>query len=186
MIGNDVAIAGVLVVAVMGLDLPPRVAPIGKLASPTPNVRDELSDRAVDGDLPEANVDQVIDVARNEGFRLHRRPQFGGVDGRAVMADPGRLLGEPGGQGRIAGSDDRPAVDENLGADLFRHRLAVERHRAARRRLDPALKIEPCRMFGGIAIAAPPKNRALLDDVVEPGLADLARGKVWPRAVVLE
>ena len=41
-------------------------------------------------------------------------------------------------------------------------------------------------MFGRIAVAAPPENRALLDDIVEPGLTDLLGGKVRPRAVVLE
>ena len=119
----------------------------------------------------------MIDVARYEGLRLHRRPQLGGVDRRAVVADPGRLLGEPRGEGRVAGRDDRPAVDEDLRADLFGHGLAVDADRAAGRRLDPALQIEPGRVLGGIAVAAPPQDRAVLDDVVEPGLADLARRK---------
>ena len=41
------------------------------------------------------------------------------------------------------------------------------------RRRDAALQVEPGGVLGGIADAAPPEDRALLDDVVEPGLADL-------------
>jgi hypothetical protein len=60
------------------------------------------------------------------------------------------------------------------------------RDRAARRRFDPALKIEPSGVLGGIAVAAPAENGAMLDDVVPPGLFDLARGNIWPHPVVLE
>src|ERR1700677_3559401 len=41
-------------------------------------------------------------------------------------------------------------------------------------------------MFGRVAVAAPPENGALFDEVVEPRLPDFPRGQVRARAVVLE
>ena len=82
------------------------------------------------------------------------------------MADPRRLLGEPGRKRRVARRNDRPAIDENLRADLFRDGLAVDFDRAARGRLDPALEIEPGGMFGRVAVAAPPQNGAMLHEIV--------------------
>ncbi len=130
------------------------------------------------GDVGEADVDQALDVARYESLGFHRRPQLGRVDGRAVMADARRLFRECGGERGIARRDDRPAVDEDLRADLLCDRLPVDRDRSAGRRRNPAFQVEPGGMLGGVAVAAPPQDRAVLDDVIEPRLADLARRDV--------
>src|SRR5271170_2486009 len=102
------------------------------------------------------------------------------------MADARRLLREVRGELRVARRDDRPAVYEYLRADLLRDSSPIGRDRTAHRRRDPALEIEPRRMFGRIAVAAPPEYGALLDDVVEPRLPDFPRGEVRPRPMVLE
>jgi hypothetical protein len=41
-------------------------------------------------------------------------------------------------------------------------------------------------MLGRIAIAAPPENRAVFNDIVKPGLADLRRRQLGARAMVLK
>jgi len=41
-------------------------------------------------------------------------------------------------------------------------------------------------VLGGIAFAAPPQNSALLNDVVEPALADLLGARTWFNAIVFE
>src|SRR5271168_3982115 len=102
------------------------------------------------------------------------------------MADARRLLGEARGELRVARRDDRPAVDEYLRADLLRDGSPIGRDRTAHRRRDPAFEIEPRRMFRRVAVAAPPENGALLDDVVEPRLPDFPRREVRARAMVLE
>ena len=48
--------------------------------------------------------------------------------------------------------------------------VAIEPRRG---RGDAALEVQPGGVLGRVAVAAPPQDRALLDDVVEPGLADL-------------
>ena len=128
----------------------------------------------------------MFDVAGDEGLRLHRRPQFGGVDGGAVMTHSSRLLGEPRRKRGIAGSHDRPAVDEDLRADLLGERPAVDSHGAARRRLNPTFQIEPGRVLGRIAGPAPPQHGAVLDHVIQPPLADLAGRYVGVRPMILE
>ena len=79
---------------------------------------------------------------------------------------------------RLARRDHRPAVDEDLRADLLGDRLAVDRDRAGGGRGDAALQVQPGGVLGRVAVAAPPQDRALLDDVVEPGLADLLGAEV--------
>ena len=101
-IGYDVAIARIFVVAVMRLDLASCVAPVRISAPPLPNVGDQPRNRTRAIDLGEADVDQMLDVARQEGLGLHRGPELCGVDGRAVVADPGGLLREPSRKRRIA------------------------------------------------------------------------------------
>ena len=49
-----------------------------------------------------------------------------------------------------------------------------------------ALQVEPGGVLGRVAGAAPPQDGAILDDVVEPGLADLARRDVGLGAMLLE
>ena len=94
--------------------------------------------------------------------------------------------GEVGGQLGVAGGDHGPAVDKDLGADLFGHHLAVQGDRAAARGRDALLETQVGGVLGGVAHAAPPEDRALLDDVVEPGLADLRGREVAAVAVVRE
>ena len=71
------------------------------------------------------------------------------------------------------GRDHGPAVDKDLGADLLGNDLAVQGGRAAAGRGDALLEAEERGVFGRVAHAAPPKDGAFLDDVVEPALPDL-------------
>ena len=124
-------------------------------------------------DQGDGGVEQLVDVGLDEGRRLHRGDHLRAVDRLAVVADAGGPAGEVGGQLRIAGGDHRPAVDEDLGADLLGDDLAVEGDRAAVRRGDAVLQAQVGGVLGRVAEAAPPEDRAPLDHVVEPGLADL-------------
>ena len=91
----------------------------------------------------------------------------------AVVADAAGRFGELRRQFRLTGRHQRPAVDEDLRADLFGDSLSVGRDRPRMRGRQTALEIEPGRVLGRIAVAAPPQDRSLLDDRVEPRLADL-------------
>jgi hypothetical protein len=62
-----------------------------------------------------------------------------------------------------------------LGADLLGDRLSVGRDRTGMRGGYVALEVQPCDMFGRLAIAASPRDGALLDDRVQPRLADFPR-----------
>src|SRR4051812_31907712 len=87
---------------------------------------------------------------------------------------------------RIARYDHAPAVDEDLGADLLGDRRAVEFNRAAHWRRDATLQPQIGRVLSGVADATPPEDRSSLDEVVEPGVADLLRGQVGIISVVRE
>src|SRR5262249_48345802 len=80
----------------------------------------------------------------------------------------------------------RPAIDENLSADLLRDHLPIHFDRSAVRRGNPALQIEPRRVLGGVAVAAPPQDCAALDEIVEPCFPDLARRDLSAGPVILE
>ena len=65
-VGHDVAIARIFVVAVVVLDLLPRVAPVGQFGAPCPHVPDERGDQRVRRDHRQADLEQMIDVGRTE------------------------------------------------------------------------------------------------------------------------
>ena len=62
-IGNDMAMARILVVPIARFDGFPRFAPIRITFSPVPNIGDQLRDGTVWRDLREADFDQAFDVA---------------------------------------------------------------------------------------------------------------------------
>ena len=97
------------------------------------------------------------------------------MDGFAVVTDTACLLREVGCLLGIAGAHHRPAIDEDLRPDLLGHGFAIELDRAALRRRDAGLEPQVGGMFGRIAQTAPPQDRAILDDVVQPGVSDLLR-----------
>ena len=92
-VGHHVAVATVLVIAVVGLDLaeggPPVVA-VGGV--PAADVRDHPRQHAVGGDLGDAHVDQLVGIRLQEGRCFHRSQHLGAVDGLAVVGDAGGAL----------------------------------------------------------------------------------------------
>ena len=115
----------------------------------------------------------MIDLGGQKRLRLHRREQFGRMDRFAVVADAAGGFGELRRQLRLTGRHQRPAVDEDLRADLFGDGLPIGRDRSRMRSRHAALEVEPGRVLGRIAVAAPPQDGSLLDDRVEPSLADV-------------
>src|SRR5438067_924088 len=79
---------------------------------------------------------------------------------------------------RIARRDHPPAVNKNLRADLLRHHLAVGRYRAALWRRNAVLQADIGRVLRRVAQPAPPQYRLLLNQIVQPCLADLRRRQV--------
>src|SRR5579863_1261077 len=121
------AIAGIFVVTIAVFDFLARIAPVGMLPAPSPQIVDQGDDGAILGYLREPDLEEMIDVARDEGFRLHGRPKFRRIDSGAVMAHPRSLFGQPRRERRVARRDHRPAVDENLRADLLGDGPAIGR-----------------------------------------------------------
>ena len=135
MVRHHVAVAAVLVVAVVGRDVLAGLAPVVLGGVPLADVVDQaVDDRVLGDEATRRSSMQPVDVGLDEGLRLHRRHDLGAVDGFAIVADAGGAAGEVGGQFGVAGSDHRPAVDKDLGADLFGDDLAVQGDRAALRR----------------------------------------------------
>ena len=129
MVGHDVAVAGELVVAVASPAICcARVAPVGpcrrrasrgRRRSAAISVSRGMTDRPVSSSWStSARAKASASIAAQQLRRVHRL---------AVMADlrrPARPARRPAPAGR---GDHRPAVDEDLRADLLGHGLAVQR-----------------------------------------------------------
>ncbi len=98
---------------------------------PLANLADHAVDNGVVGDHGDADIDELVDVALDKRLRFHGRHHLRAVDGFAVVADAAGAAREVSGEFGVAGSDHRPAVDEDLRADLFGHDLTVQRNGAA-------------------------------------------------------
>ena len=175
-IWHHVAVAAVLVITKMGGDLLPRRPPVVSIQSmPFPNPLDHRSDERVCRDDRQAGIDQLLDIGFNEGLRFHGCQHLRAVNGHAVVGDTGRPPRQIGGKLRVAGRHHGPTVDEDLGANLLGHHLAIQRHRAAAGCGDALLQAQKGSVLSGVAHTAPPKDRALFDNVVQPTLPDLRR-----------
>jgi hypothetical protein len=185
-IRHDMTVARKLVVAVLIFDPLPRVAPVRKFGMPGAHIGNQPRDERIARYYRQADIEQMGDVAGEKGFCLHRGKEHGGVDGFAVVTDSASCFGQSGGKPRLARRDQRPAVNEDLRADLLGDRLSICGDRTGPRSGHPTLEIQPCGVFGRIAVAAPPQNRALLDDRIEPGLADFLGREICFDPVLVE
>ena len=104
--------------------------------------------------------------------------------GLAIVADARRPSGQIGRLLWISGRDHPPAIDEYLGTDLFGHYLAVALYRTARGGLDARFEPQVGGMLGRVAHATPPKDGALLDQIVQPRLTDLGSRQLECIAIV--
>jgi len=139
-VGHHVAYALVVLVAVVGLQPFPRPHPVIFPGPQFAQVGDHAVDRGVGGDQAGGRVQQPVEVCLHEGLGLHGGDHLRAVDGLAVMADAARPPGQVGGQLRVARRDHRPAVDEDLGADLLGDGKPVGGDRAAGRRFEATLE----------------------------------------------
>jgi len=185
-VGDDVAAPAVAVVAVVTVEEVAGGPPVRLFNTPTTDAGDHRGDQAVSGDEPQAGVDQLVDVVGDERLCLHGREELGGVDGLAVVAHAAGPAGQVRGEAGTSRGDHRPPVDEDLRTDLLGDDLPVQLHRPACRRLDAGGEPQVGGVFGGHAHATPPEDGLALDQVVEPGVADLGGRQVEGRAVVGE
>ena len=87
---HHVAVAAVLVVAVVGLDLGEGGAPVrAVLGVPFANVGDHGGQHAVRWNLRDADVDELVGVGFHERGGFHGRQHLRPVDGLAVVGDAG-------------------------------------------------------------------------------------------------
>ena len=178
-VGYHVAVAAVLVVAVVGCDLLAGSLPIvGLRGVPLSNLVNHAVDDGIGGDQGETAVDELVDVAFDKGLGLHSRHHLCAIDGLAVVTDAAGAAGEIGGELRVAGRYHGPAVDKDLGADLFGNHLAVQLDGTTLRCRIALFQAHIGGVFGGVAHAAPPEDGAPFDEVVEPGLPDLGSGQI--------
>ena len=184
-VGHHVAIAAILVVPVLSGNQFPALAPVRFLLVPLAQFVDHPIDHAVAGNERDGRVNQLVQVVLDKGLGFHGRHHLGPIDGFAAVGDHGGLGGQPGRAFRVARSDQGPAVNEDLGTNLLGHHLAVGLDRAAVRPVDAALEAQVGRVLGRVAEPAPPEDGAFLDQVVEPGAADVACGQILLEVVVL-
>ena len=181
------AVARIFVVSVARLDRLARLAPVGIAPSPCANVGDELRDRA----FARTMCARPTSIRRSTSRDTKASASIAAHSLAASTAAPSWLT-------RAAFSASAAASAGLPGATIAQPSMKIcapicsatacplTRDRSAVGRRNAALQIEPGRVLGRVAVAAPPQDRAMLDDVVEPGLADLARRDVAARPMILE
>ena len=184
MIRHDVNVTAETLVAVVALELRPRHTPIGFGGVPRSQVADQPRDQAIGWDHRQARLEQRRDVGFDERLRFHRGDYRSSVQRFAIVTDAARPPREVSRKDWITRIHDRPAINENLSANLLADHLRVEATRAAVRRSDTASKPQVGGLLGGIANAAPPQHGFIFDDRVEPRLTDLRGGQLGIKTVI--
>ena len=173
MVRDHVASSAVLAVPVFLLDAPKGLQPVTVRRVPGSHIADQLGDYRVSRNVCEPDVEQLLDIGLNEGGGFHRGQYLGSVHGFAIVRDAAGFAREVGSQFRFTRSDHGPAVDEDLSADLLGDDLAIRGNRPGFGRRSAVFQAKKGCVFGGGPQPAPPEDGALLDQVVEPGLANL-------------
>ena len=101
-VGDHVAVAAVVVVAVAFRDLVAGLAPVGVLGVPLAQVADQAVNQRIGGDEAAGRVEQPVEIGLDKGLGFHGRHHLGRQDGFAVVADP------PGLAARSAASSGSP------------------------------------------------------------------------------
>ncbi len=184
MVGDDVAAADVFAIAVALVEPGAGFAPVWLGSVLLADLLDHAVDGRVVGDVRQGGLDELLAIVLHEGQRFHDCQRLSAVDGLAIVADAGRAPRQVGGQVGVAGCNHGPTIDEDLRADLLGNDLAVQRRRPAVRRGDARFEAQVGGVFSGASQAAPPQDGLVLDQVIEPGLADLRGGDLAREAVV--
>ena len=161
-------------VAVAGIQPLPYPAPVVLAGADAAHVVQQPAE-LVAGRERLGRVQQRVQRAVLEGQRL-QRPQVGGtVERHSVVTDRRRLADQRNGLARVAGRHQRQRIGEDLGADLRGEHRPVERAAPALRGAMAGLQTEVGRVLGGAAESAPPEDGLVLDDGVEPRVAEVRR-----------
>ncbi len=113
-IGHNVAVASVAVIAVTLCDTIKGVVPAGIHGMPFPHVGNDPIDQRVVRNQPDSCIQQGIDALFEKGRRNHPRDHLGTIDGFAIVADAGRAAREIRGALWIPRADQPPAIDKDL------------------------------------------------------------------------
>ena len=185
-VGDDVARAGVLVIAVVFVHKVKAGAPVVRAALPEGNdIPRHAPVAAVRGNDGQARLDHLAHLARRERRGHARRHELPAIDALAIVRHAGRLARKARRALRIARIAQAPAVDEDLAADLLGDGAPVLLDGARARRLDARAQVQVRRVLGGHAVAAPPVEAVLIGRIVEPRAPDLRGGQRLGAGVVL-
>ena len=101
----------------------------------------------------------------------------------AVVRDTRRPAREVGGALGVSGTDHPPTVDKNLRTDLLGDDRSVRRDTAAFRRANTCLEAQVSGVFRRAPQTAPPEDRPIFDEDIQPPVADLGGGDIRRAAV---
>lgn len=135
MIGDDVTVAAVAVIAVAIDEQLASNPPIWLTGVPIADSTDHRGNSAVSGDHGQPRVEERIHITLNEGLRLHRRKRLRGENCLSVVAHARSSSSELCSELWASRRYHRPTVDEDLRTDLLGDDLAVEFDRTTSRRM---------------------------------------------------
>lgn len=174
MIRDDVALAPKFVVSIGILDLAKGLTPVRAIVrAPRANTIDNVANPAVFWNQCARRIEQPSHIALDKRRRHERGDNLRAIDRLSVMRDACGAAREFRRFCRIARADHAPAVDKNLRSDLLGDNGSVQRRAATARRVDTVLQTQIGGVFCRYPQAAPPENRAILDNRVQPPVPDL-------------
>ena len=183
---DHVHVAAVTVVAVTLVNAGAGLPPVAVGGAPVAHVVDDVGDQRLARDEPERGVEQMVGAGIDEGLGLHRGHHGCRVERLAVVADRAGPPRQGRGHRGIARHHHPPAVDKDLRADLLGDERRVEFGGPAERRRDAGRQSQIRGVLCRVAEPAPPEDRAAVDEVVQPGLAELLGRDAQREAVIAQ
>ena len=184
-VGQNRAGAGKHAVAVARIEPGPHLPPVALAAADGAHVVQQaaklIAARERLGGIQKLRQRPVL-----EGQRLQGAQVGGAVERHAVVAHRRRRADQRAGLLRVAGRHQRQRIGEDLGADLGGEHRSVERAAAAVRGPVAHLEAQVRGVLGGATETAPPQDRLVLDDGVEPSVAEIRRRDAARVAAVLQ
>ena len=137
MVGHHMAIPAITIVAVLCHNALTRAAPVTITGMPLAEISIEPGNDRVLGNKPCSHIEQLTQIALDEGQGLHCGQGLSAIDRLAIMADARGTPREIYRPFRITGGDHSPTIDEDLRSNLFSDHFAILSDRSAGGGSDP-------------------------------------------------
>ncbi len=184
MIRNHMTAPRINVITVFRVQICPDLPPVCLFAADVPDVPDDIQ-QFLTLHISGRPVQKHVNPFFLKSHRFQSRQMAGSLHRDPVVADAGRIPDQFHRCLRISRTCHGDRVNKDLCADLLCQNLSIDLGGAAFWRFYPVFQIEIRGMFRRSAQSAPPQDRFIFYDIIEPCISECLRRRIFFKSMIL-